>query len=263
MSRRFVLERDCYEEGINLYKKKTITINPGVTVLVGCNGIGKTTFLHQVRNTLKKQGIPYIKYDNLNDGGKESISKASFYGDYAFISIAMQSSEGENIVLNIRKLALELKQFIKTGTPKEKGKFEEVFKDLSNDAEDKSREVTSERWILLDAVDSGLSVDNIIDIKEHLFKTILKYNYGNEIYIIVSANEYEIARGESCFDVYNGKYVTFKDYEEYRQFIVNSKEWKEQRHNIFDSRDNKSQLKNVDLEIKSRGLQHIGQMKNN
>ena len=74
-----------------------------------------------------------------------------------------------------------------------------------------------------------MSVDNIVDIKEQLFKTILKYNYGNEIYIIISANEYEMARDEQCFDVYNGKYVKFTDYEEYRDFILQSREWKNQR----------------------------------
>lgn len=61
MSRKFVLEKDYYEEGVNLYKKKTVTINSGVTVLVGCNGIGKTTFLHQIRDRLKKQNIPCIQ----------------------------------------------------------------------------------------------------------------------------------------------------------------------------------------------------------
>lgn len=92
------------------------------------------------------------------------------------------------------------------------------------------KEIPKERWILLDAVDSGLSVDNIIDLKEQLFKTILEeYNFGNEIYILISANEYEMARDEQCFDVYNGKYITFKDYEEYRKFILESKKWKEQR----------------------------------
>lgn len=262
MSRKFILESNYYEECVGLYKKNTVTINPGVTVLVGCNGIGKTTFIRQIRNRLKSLDIPYMEYDNLHDGGKESISKALFYSDFEFMAMAMQSSEGENIVLNISKLVCKLGQFIKTGIPKEKNLFAKVFKAM-DDTEGKDKNIIPERWILLDAVDSGLSVDNIIGIKEHLFKTILKCNYGNEIYIVVSANEYEITRGESCFDVYNGKYVTFKDYEEYRQFIVNSKEWKEQRHNIFDSRDNKKPTKNVDLEIKPRGLQHIGQMKNN
>ena len=53
MSRKFTLIKDYYDEGFNLYKKKTITIKPGVTVLVGCNGIGKTTLLHQIRDRLK------------------------------------------------------------------------------------------------------------------------------------------------------------------------------------------------------------------
>ena len=93
--------------------------------------------------------------------------------------------------------------------------------------------IIPERWILLDAVDSGLSVDNIVDIKEGLFKTILEYNYGNEIYMVISANEYEMARGEQCFDVYNGKYITFKNYEEYRSMILESKKWKEERVKVM------------------------------
>ena len=40
-----------------------------------------------------------------------------------------------------------------------------------------------------------------------------------------------MANGERCFDVYNGKYITFKDYEEYRNMILKSKKWKEEREN--------------------------------
>ena len=232
MSSKFVLEKDYYEEGVNLYKKKTVTINSGVTVLVGCNGIGKTTFLHQIRDRLKKQNIPCIQYNNLEDGGSKSISSASFYGDYGFMAEAWSSSEGENIVLNISRLASELVQFVKTGKIKEKNPFSKAFKNL-NGVKDEDKEFSSERWILLDAVDSGLSVDNIIDIKEQLFKTILEYNYGNEIYIVISANEYEMARGEQCFDVYNGKYITFKDYKDYRNMILESKKWKEARVKVM------------------------------
>ncbi len=229
MSRKFVLLRDYYEEGETLYKKEVITIRPGVTVLVGCNGIGKTTLLHQLRDRLKKQMIPYVEYDNLHEGGKESISEAAFYEDFQFIATAMQSSEGENIILNMNKLALELGHFVKTGIPKEKNLFAKAFKTL-NDAEDKKQEILPERWILLDAVDSGLSVDNIMDVKEQLFKTVLECSFGNEIYIVVSANEYEMARGEQCFDVYNGEYVTFGNYEDYRNMILESKKWKEERN---------------------------------
>ena len=223
MSRKFVLEKDYYGDGVKLYKKKTVTINPGVTVLVGCNGIGKTSFLHQVRDRLKKQSIPCIEYDNLNDGGSNSVDEAGFNEDFTFIATAISSSEGENIILNMNKLASNLGEFVKTGRVKDKNPFSKIFR-----KEDEDKDIISERWILLDAVDSGLSVDNIVDIKEYLFKTILKHNYGNDIYII-SANEYEMARGEQSFDVYNGKYVTFKDYEEYRNMILESKKWKEGR----------------------------------
>ena len=231
MGRKFTLERDYYDEGFNLYKKRTITIKSGVTVLVGCNGIGKTTLLHQIRDRLKKDKIPYISFDNLKDGGSHSISEAGFYGNFGFMATAMCSSEGENIIMNMENLATRLGQFVKTGEdPKEK-KYTQLARSIAqiNGEEIDEPEIPKERWILLDAVDSGLSVDNIVDIKEQLFKTILEYNYGNEIYIVISANEYEMAREEQCFDVYNGKYVTFKDYEEYRNLVLQSKEWKNQR----------------------------------
>ena len=95
------------------------------------------------------------------------------------------------------------------------------------------QEESNERWILLDAIDSGLSIDNIVDVKEYLFKTILENNFGKEIYILVVANEYEMARGEDCFDVHNGKYVKFTDYEDYRNFVLKSKEWKDKRDEVL------------------------------
>ena len=234
MSRKFTLERDYYDEGFNLYKKKTITIKPGVTVLVGCNGIGKSTLLSQIKDSLKKDNVPCISFDNLKDGGSHSISEAGFYGNFGFMATAMCSSEGENILMNITNLAARLGKFVKDGEDPKGKKYTQLARSIAklNGEEIEESEIPKERWILLDAVDSGLSVDNIVDIKEQLFKTILEYNYGNEIYIVISANEYEMARGEQCFDVYNGKYVTFKDYEEYRNLVLQSKEWKNQRSEV-------------------------------
>ena len=231
MGKKFQLERDYYDGGFNLYKKKTIEIKPGVTVLVGCNGIGKSTVLKQMRNKLKKDNIPHVMFDNLKDGGDHAVSEAGFLGNFGFMATAIQSSEGENIVMNMGQLAARLGQFVKEGEdPKEK-KYTKLARTMAalDGEEVEEPEIPNERWILLDAVDSGLSVDNIVDLKEQLFKTILEYNYGNEIYIVISANEYEMARGEKCFDVYNGKYVKLNDYEEYRNLVLQSKEWKWQR----------------------------------
>ena len=234
MSRKFTLHKRYYGEEYDLYKKKTITIKDGVTVLVGCNGAGKTTLLHQIKDNLKKENIPVLSFDNLKEGGHNAISSAAFYNDFAFMGTAMASSEGENIVMNISKLASGLREFIKTGeSRKSSDKLSKAFAKAmwGNDAENEEKEVAKERWLLLDAIDSGLSVDNIVDIKEYLFKTILAdADPDVAIFIVVSANEYEMARGENCFDVYNGKYIKFKDYEEYRQFILDSKEIKEKRY---------------------------------
>jgi len=228
MSRKFKLWKDPYDIGFNLWKKRTIEIKSGVTVLVGCNGIGKTTLLNNIESELKKRNIPVLHFDNLSDGGSNARSEKAFMEEFSFLAESMCSSEGENIVLNLRDLAEKIEKFVKTGVNKGKyNPFAEIFK---NDKEDKKcEELSNERWILFDAVDSGLSIDNIVDLKEGLFNTIVEHEKDKGIYIIISANEYEMANGEQCFDVYNGKYITFIDYNEYRNMILESKKWKENR----------------------------------
>ena len=53
---------------------------------------------------------------------------------------------------------------------------------------------------------------------------------GYELYIVVSANEYELVNGEECFDVMNGKYVRFKNYDDFKKFIMRSREKKDKRY---------------------------------
>ena len=70
---------------------------------------------------------------------------------------------------------------------------------------------TKERWLLLDAIDSGFSIDNVIEAKD-FFKMVINdfADHGYELYIVVSANEYELANGEDCFDVMNGNMYNSK-----------------------------------------------------
>lgn len=228
--RKIKLWKDPYDTGTDFFQKNTVSLKPGVTVLVGCNGIGKTTFMKNIQENLKKNDIPVMRFDNLTEGGSNSRSESCFEGDFEFMTVSMCSSEGENIVLNTMKLAVKIGGFIKTGIYDTKAnRFVKAFATGLNRNTEEKKVLSNERWILLDAIDSGLSVDNIVDLKEDLFKTIMEYDDGKEIYIIVSANEYEMANGESCFDVYHGEYLTLKDYEEYRQFILDSRKWKDER----------------------------------
>ena len=224
--------RDPYEPKEYLYTKKEFEFKPGVTVLVGCNGCGKTTLLHQIKDYLKNKKVPALSFDNLHDGGSNARSEAAAMNDFTFLATASFSSEGENIVMNIGRLAKKLRPFIQTGESQNRG--DRLCKAFARAVwgDQEEPEVPNERWLLLDAIDSGLSVDNIVDIKDLLFKTIIEDSeaQGIKTFIIISANEFEMAREEQCMDVHTGKYRTFKGYESYRKFILKSKEIKNKRY---------------------------------
>lgn len=229
MSRIIKTWRDPYDCGFTPTRPRQIEINPGLTVLVGCNGAGKSTLLSNIKSELKNKNIPCHLYDNLYDGGRNGISVAFFEGDYEFGSKLAFSSEGERISMNLgRQFIVKVRKFFETGyfdTTEER--WEKLFKDKNDEEENMS----NERWLLLDAMDSGLSVDNVVDLID-IFNLILEdsKNFNVDVYIIISANEYELCRGNQCFDVNNGKYITFSDYEEYRNFILKSREKKEKRY---------------------------------
>ena len=223
--------RDPYDEGFSTCRPKQITIKSGLTILVGCNGSGKTTLLHNIQSELKKENIPCHLFDNLHDGGSNSKSMAAFEEDWAFVATSMTSSEGENINMNIGNLAKNLKEFMITGRISDR--FSRLGDAFARFSGEKGYEVpeTKERWLLLDAIDSGFSIDNVVEAKD-FFKMVIKdfADHGYELYIVVSANEYELANGEDCFDVMNGKYVQFKNYDDFRKFILRSRVKKDKRY---------------------------------
>lgn len=206
MSRSFTLDRCPYDEGEVLYRKKEITLEPGVTVLVGCNGSGKTTLLRLIDDHLKYEKVPHLRYDNLQDGGHNAKRYAMARQDFSTVGTLMCSSEGEQIQVNMANTAGRMGQLVRNNPD------------------------AKEYWFLFDAIDSGLSVDNICELKRDLFDTVLQYAGSAEVYIIVSANEFEMCRGEMCFDVREGKYRRFKSYEAYRNFILRSRAHKDKRH---------------------------------
>lgn len=204
---KFELIRDPYEEDKFVFEKSEIEIKPGVTVLVGCNGSGKSSLLKQIAYRLKNAGIPFEKFDYKNDGGRKMREQFLYQDEISAFAATISGSEGEEIIVNMMKIAAKLGS-----------SFNRV-------ADSGGKEF----WILLDAIDSGLSADNIFDIKEYLFDTIFENSGDVEIHIVVSANSYEMCRQTNCFDVIKGEYIAFKDYEEYRNFILESKKTKEKR----------------------------------
>lgn len=226
--------RDPYDAGFTLTKPKQVNIQPGLTVLVGCNGAGKSTLLMNIKEEAAKQKLPCHSYDNLNDGGNHLGSIIGGYGedgdDLSFGLTLLSSSEGEVIKGNIARESRLYKSFFELGYYNNKShRLSRIFKDNDKDKEEKVS--TNIRILLFDAVDSGMSVDAVIEIKA-LFDMMLQdaEKMGIELYLIISANEYELARESQCFDVNTGKYLTFADYEDYRNFIIKSRKKKEIRN---------------------------------
>lgn len=227
MSRVIKTWRDPYGEGFSTCRKREVEINPGVTVLVGCNGAGKTTLIKNIWDDLKKHEIPALSYDNLREGGIHSVGESMFYGDMSLAATAFCSSEGENITINLQKLAGKLRKFTHTGRVEDK-----ISRLAAAFSGEEKKEITSkERWILLDAMDSGYSIDNVIEMKD-FFDLVLEdgKNAGVEVYIVISSNEFELAYGSNCLDVTTGKYVEFTSYEEYKRFILKTREKKNKRY---------------------------------
>ena len=228
MSRIIKTWRDPYDAGFSTCRKKQIEIQQGLTVLVGCNGSGKTTLLHNIKSELKKEDLPVFYYDNEKDGGNNSISESIFYGNLSFTATALCSSEGENISLNLSKIASKLRKFVETGDNGDR--FNALAKTLALKDDNEENNVSNERWILLDAMDSGYSIDNVIEMKD-FFDLVIKdaKEFGIELYIMISSNEYELAHESKCFDVMEGKYIQFASYEDYKKFILRTREKKDKR----------------------------------
>ena len=96
---------------------------------------------------------------------------------------------------------------------------------------------------MFDAVDSGYSIDNVVDLKQTFDEMIRHFSEnGHELYIVVSANEFELAYQTPCMDVTNGKYITFNTYNQFKKFILTSAKKK-------DKRDERIREKNKDRNL--------------
>ena len=91
----------------------------------------------------------------------------------------------------------------------------------------------NEAWIFIDSLDSGLSIDNICELKD-FFENIMLPTKPSQLnlYVIIAANSYEFAKSSDCLDIQTSKHIHFKTYDEYANHIMitsqRKAEWQEQ-----------------------------------
>lgn len=203
--RTFDVPTKPFDDNMRLYSRKTVTFNPGLTALIGCNGSGKTTLMSLIKDALRNdKNTLLLSYNDRFEGGSNLMEALAFRDDMSGVASMFMSSEGERIIRGVGYFAQGIRKRIQKAHP------EEI-------------------WILLDAVGSGLSIDGIQDVKA-LAKAVIEDNQGTDVYFVVSTNEYEFSVDADNIDVTTFKHMQFKNYEEYRDYILKTAKKKEKRY---------------------------------
>lgn len=234
--------RDPYDCGMSTTRPKQIELKPGLTVLVGCNGAGKTTLIKNIKSECIDHKIPVHMWTN-DDSSNSALSilgtaigvgegVEEFGATVADGVNLWTASEGESLVMRVARQSGHIRKMLDDGKlPTRRNMFAAAFGD---DGEEEKKIDTNIRVIMFDASDSGVSIDHVVELKEHFINPMLDYanRHDIELYLIIASNEYELCDGTPCFDVMSGKYVTFNNYVEYKKFILDTRKRKEKRLDV-------------------------------
>lgn len=189
-----------------------------VTLLFGGNGIGKSSL---IKGILKQKEVKfncdketklysYINTEqNFRNMEKNSnLSYKDMFNPYLIKQKfdASELSEGQSIIYSLQDI------------------FElcEQIKEDNNDS-----------VILLDEIDSGLSIDNVAYLSDEIKE--IANNYSN-IQFIIAFNNFEFCRNfPKVFNMYDGEYVNIENYDYYRDIINSNREMllKKRKNNMF------------------------------
>lgn len=200
----------CLNETFYLYDK--LDLEPGITSLVGCNGSGKSTILHQISEFADKNNIPCYAYDDRQDGHSRLMEKFAMQSELDKVAMMMCSSEGEKNMIGVSECALNVGRAIRQC----------------------KRDGNKELFILLDSTDSGMSVDAIEELRDVILTLIIPdaQSCGIDPYFVIASNNYEWINDSSIhsIDVVTGKPLLKSTYSVWKRCINHTRKYKDKRN---------------------------------
>lgn len=193
-------------------------INPGITMLIGPNGSGKTTVLSQLRSLFSTQNDLVKKWNKLeiNDSIRDLYS--SYLYDNVYEETFTKSTWGATE--HIDRVA-------KTFENSEgQNMYDYLYYKINEIGQTVTKAIKNNRkgiFLLFDGLDSGLSLDVINIIRKSVLEFIIeteKKRSNLEVYIVCSANSYEFCNNYDCIDVTNQKHIVFTNYEDYSKYFI-------------------------------------------
>lgn len=171
-----------------------------LTVIVGCNGYGKTSYISGLETHLKNKKIQYVKWSDNDNGRTNGMNQFLWSGDNEGLASMALHSEGQAMMASFGRTCI-----------RECGRKVRMAKDSD----------IKELFIIVDQIDSGLDVHMINYVKNVFKDTIIPdmQKHGITVYVVITANSYEVAKGEYCFDPVQRKAIIFNRYSEYYDYI--------------------------------------------
>lgn len=192
---------------IGIFPKKTLELDEGITVLIGCNGSGKSTLLHEIRDVFEgDKDYVFLGFDNEHEGGIHELGHRLFRMGASEAGSFLLSSEGERIYATLAGFIAKL------GSTLEK--------------EPKGKPAI----ITMDAVDSGFSLDNIIELRHFFEDLINEFQAGRKLYIVIASNAFATCKGAYSIDVTTFQEHYLVDYNDFERIIMESRERKDERN---------------------------------
>lgn len=222
--------KDYYIEG-TLYKANKLTLQENdVYCLVGCNGIGKSTVLYQMihdnDNSLKETAYDLKDEYNAFSNLFNSKNKNEYDEFYILINkdTKLNIKDDDSVLHNL------FGNFMSTGEQN----VHNILPNLPNIIESLNKLEkleNKELYVMIDDLDVGVSIDVLIELTKIIDKLELKLKKLNiNYYIVITANSYELARRFKCIDVINMKEISFKDYDDYANYVSETRKYKDTRN---------------------------------